>query len=96
MAVHRIEIIPGTAGNPPTVDQNTVYLSKKNNDRVQWWSRSHDWAVAFGMKTPFELHYYAPSHAENETIAVDPGPEEYKYTIFVDGNSTDPIFIVNP
>ena len=93
MAVHRIEIIPG---NPPTVDQETLHISKKSGDRVMWWSRSHDWAVAFDVKTPFELHYYAPSHPQNQHITVDAGTEGYKYTIFVDGNSADPMIIVNP
>lgn len=92
MATHRVEIIPG---NPPTVDQETLHISKENGDHVQWWSRSHDWAVAFGPDSPFGDHYFARSQDKSERITVDPATREYKYTIFVDGNSADPIIIVD-
>jgi len=90
----RIEIIPGSGGNPPTVDQPTVHVSKGKSDRVQWWSRSHDWAVVFDGDTPFERHYYSSCNPGSNEIAVSEG--SYKYTIFIDGNSTDPMIIVDP
>lgn len=90
----RIEIIPGSGGNPPTVDQPTVHVSKGKVDRVQWWSRSHDWAVVFDGDTPFERRYYSSCNPGSNEITVDSG--QYKYTIFVDGSSTDPMIIVDP
>ena len=89
----KIEIIPGSGGNPPTVDQEKVGVSKAKQDRVEWWSRSHDWAVVFDGKTPFEHHYYSPCNPGNTEITGSAG--DYKYTIFVDGNSADPIIIVD-
>ena len=90
----RIEIIPGSGGNPPTVDQPTVRVSKGKSDRVQWWSRSQDWAVVFDGATPFERHSYSSCNPGNNEITVDKG--QYKYTIFVDGNSIYPMIIVDP
>ncbi|HET7101981.1 MAG TPA: hypothetical protein VFJ52_12585 [Terriglobia bacterium] len=88
----RIEIIPGSNGNPPTVDQPTVSVSKGNGDRVHWWSQSHDWAVVFDGDTPFEHHYFSPCNPGNKEITAGEG--SYKYTIFIDGNCADPMIIV--
>lgn len=87
---NKIEIIPGT---PPTVDQPTVRISKKNKDKVEWWSRSKDWVVVFDTDTPFELHYYCPCNPGNKDVIG--AYDSYKYTIYVDGNSADPIIIVD-
>ena len=90
----RIEIIPGSGGNAPTVDQPTVRVSKGKSDRVQWWSRSHDWAVVFDGATPFERRYFSPCNPGNNEIKVNEG--SFKYSIFIDGSSADPIIIVDP
>lgn len=91
---NKIQIIPGSGGNPPTVDQPTVHVSKGKGDRVEWWSTSHDWAVVFDGTTPFDRHYYSPCNPGNSHIV---GSEaSYKYTVYVDGQSVDPIIIVDP
>lgn len=89
----RIEIIPGSGGNPPTVDQPTVHVSRGKKDRVQWWSKSHDWAVVFEGETPFEYHYFSPCNPGN--VEITGAEAEYKYSIYVDGGCADPIIIVD-
>ncbi|HZT69618.1 MAG TPA: hypothetical protein VFC10_07705 [Terriglobia bacterium] len=87
----RIEIIPG---NPPSVNQNTVRVSRGKNDRVEWHSTSNDWAVVFDGPTPFERYYYSPCNPGNTQLTGAQG--SYKYTVFVNGQKTDPIIIVDP
>jgi hypothetical protein len=74
------------------VDQPSVSVSKSKKEKVVWWSRSDDWAVVFNAGTPFEVHYFSPGHPGNTHILGGLG--SYKYTIFVDGNSADPIIII--
>jgi|YelNatPaOPRAMG01_1025707.scaffolds.fasta_scaffold28526_4 hypothetical protein len=87
----RIEINPG---NPPSVSQDPVKISRGKNDRVQWHSTSNDWAVVFDGPTPFEHHYYSPCNPGN--VQVTGGSGQYKYTVFVNGQKIDPIIIVDP
>lgn len=93
MATHRVQIIPG---NPPTVDKPVLHISKGNGDQVEWWSNSPNWTVTFDDKTPFGRQNYSPSDPVAHHISVNPGAEHYKYSISVDGNSADPVIIVNP
>jgi hypothetical protein len=87
----KIEIIPG---GPPAVDQYKMPVSKGNKERVEWWSRSKDWVVVFDDPTPFDLHCYSTCNPGNKDIVVEPGAKEYKYTVYVEGKSADPIIIV--
>ncbi len=88
----KIEIIPARGGNPPTVDQPSVTLSKGKKEQVKWWSRSKDWVVVFEGATPFDLHYYGPHNPGNRKITGS--VKGYKYSIYVDGASADPMIIL--
>jgi hypothetical protein len=89
----KIEIFPG---GPPAVDQYKMPVSNGNKERVEWWSRSKDWVVVFDDPAPFDLHCYSPCNPGNKDIVVEPGAKEYKYTVYVEGKSADPIIILNP
>ena len=84
-----IHIYPG---NPPTVSNPNQPISKAKQDRVQWKSTSNDWAVIFDPSTPFDKFYFSPCHAGNTSVPGALG--SYKYTVYCDGFSADPVIIV--
>lgn len=89
-AARKVEIIPS---DPPLVDPDP--LEVRPGDRVEWWSKAQDWAVEFDTGTPFRRIRHSPSRLVADHIPVSgPKEEHFKYTIYADGKSNDPIIIV--
>jgi hypothetical protein len=90
---NKVEI---TAGNPPTVDEESVHISKSGKNVAHWHcGNDPDWKVEFGADSPFERSTFDRTHdtsgpaKDNAVVG-----KWYKYSVTA-GGTIDPGVIVD-
>ncbi len=84
------------SGNPPTVSEDAVSLSKSNNEEVAWQC-AETFIVNINGTSPFASNTFTPTtnHSGVPILTPDPGVQLYfKYSVEVGGYVADPGLII--
>jgi hypothetical protein len=89
-----VKIFPG---NPPTVSEDPVSLSKSKNEEVAW-TCSEKFTVTMEGTSPFVSQHFTQStnHSGVPILTPDAGVSlSFKYSVEVGGHIADPGIIIN-
>ena len=84
-------------GNPPTLSEDPVSISKSKNEEVVW-KCSEEFSVTIAGTSPFVSQHFTQTtnHSGVPILTPDPGVSlQFKYSVEVGGQVADPGIIIN-
>lgn len=91
-------IVDVDAQGKPTVDKDTVHVSKGKNDQVVWTNHASSTATITFSTSPFHkssFTIHAGASVGSGPAAVSAGTKHYKYSITIGSKTLDPVVVVD-